>query len=114
MKTYNMYYTEKITDYLGRTFQERYCRVGKWQAVKYTVSGIPYITHNGRRYRLDNFYRLGSAWCPGEAFTVTDAAGRKATLHGYEMDEYYKPLFIQLDEYGEKARLFKFEGGVNE
>lgn len=30
----------------------------RWQAIKYTKSGDPYITIKGRRYRLDEFMRV--------------------------------------------------------
>ena len=104
-KTYNNYFCT-VAD--GR--QEKYKRVGRWQRIKWTLSGSSYVVHDGRRYKLDSFYRLGSAWCLGEPFEIKDRAGRSAVLCGYQMEEYYKPLFIQLDECGEMARLFRFEG----
>lgn len=105
MKTYNQYF---CTDRQGYT--ERYDRVGNWQKVKYSFSGRPFVTYRNKRYYLDTFYRIGSAWCSGEPFDIQDHAGRKATLHGYEMEEYYKPLFLQLSDDCECARLFRYEG----
>lgn len=30
----------------------------RWQAIKYTRSGDPYVTIKGRRFRLDEFMRV--------------------------------------------------------
>ena len=113
MKTFNRYYNLHVveTGYTSGTYKERYDRVGNWQTIKYTLGGLPYLVHNGKRLHLNTFYRFGSAWCPGEPFEIEDQAGRKAVMHGYEMEEYYKPLFVQLSDDGEKARLFRYEGG---
>lgn len=112
MKTYNRYYHIHIVSggYTAGMYKECYERVGNWQTIKYTLGGSPYLLHNRKKVFLDRFYRFGSAWCSGEVVNCEDPAGRKATLHGYEIDEYYKPLFIELSEDGEKARLFRYQG----
>ena len=104
------FFTAPAHDYMGRSFVECYSLVGRWQRIKWTLGGSPYVVHNGKRYHLDKFYRFGSAWCPGTPFEVTSKARKTAILCGYEMEEYYKPLFIELDTCGEYARLFRYEG----
>lgn len=32
--------------------------VAKWQEIKYTLSGSPYVTFRGTRYHLDKFLRV--------------------------------------------------------
>ena len=35
-------------------------KVRRWQTIKYTKGGEPYVTFDGRRYKLDMFLRVGS------------------------------------------------------
>jgi hypothetical protein len=97
---------------------EIYRRIGKWAKIDYTTprdpekESRPFFRHgNGRQY-IDNFIRCGSAWL--EPLTIEAADGEKIDLAGMEQENYYKPLFIELDEAGERARVYQFIGNLEE
>lgn len=67
---------------------------------------IDYFTFGGVKYALDRFYRLGSMWiCDTYRYTEN---GKTNYLSGVDMDgNIYDPLYIELDDYGEKVRVYK-------
>ncbi len=45
---------KEITNEYNDQYSE-YVKAGRWQSVKYTKGGDPYIRHNNRRIKLDEF-----------------------------------------------------------
>lgn len=102
------------SDYLHRTYRETYTREGTWKRIIYTLAGVPYFRHNNKRYKLDDFLRLGTPWTSGLATEIMSADGEAVTLAGYEAETYYKPLFIEIDDSGEACRVYRYEGTERE
>ena len=42
----------------AKSSEETIKKVGRWQQIKYTKKGEPYIVYMGRKYGLDNFLRI--------------------------------------------------------
>ena len=103
----HFYYTGESHN--GATYKEEYTRASRWLKINYTTAenSRPYVRHNNKRYYLEDFIRL-SAY--GYNTEVTAADGETVTLSGSETDVYYKPYFIEIDESGEAARLYTYEG----
>ena len=106
------YYRGK--NYLNAPYIETYTRESRWKAIRYTTSGTPYFLHQGRRYKLDNFLSLFSPWATGYPTIIRAADGEEISLAGSEADVYYKPLFIELEDGGERCRVYRYEGTTTE
>lgn len=104
MKQKTFFYKGK--NYTSADYTETYKRESRRIRIDYTLTenARPYFRHNNRRYYLDNFMRID------HGTEIEAADGEKVTLHGYEADQYYKPLFIELDEAGESCRVYRYEG----
>lgn len=107
MKRKAFYYTSK--DFTGATYREIYHRVSRWIKINFTLSGVPFFTYDGHRYKLDNFIRCDyfASCCASE---VISDKGEKITLAGYQGDVYYKPYFIEIDSAGESVRVYEYQG----
>lgn len=101
-------------DYKGDKYMERYTRAGRWAKIDYTMSGVPFFRYNNRRYKLDDFISMSSDWSVGLASTIKAADGETVVLSGYESDNYYKTLFIEVSEGGEAVRVYRYEGTETE
>ena len=66
---------------------------------------LDYFVFNGRKYALNQFLRFNTPW------TVTSMQWyEKDKLHfmsGYDSENYYRPLLIEMDEYGEYIRVYE-------
>ena len=102
MKQKTFFYKGK--NYINADFTETYKRESRRIRIDYTPAGNPFFRHNNRRYYLDNFMRID------HGTEIEAADGEKVTLCGYEADQYYTPLFIELDEAGESCRVYRYEG----
>jgi hypothetical protein len=68
---------------------------------------LDYFIYNGKKYALDQFIRISSiADCIGH-FTGYIENGEKYYLSGYDSENYFKPIFIELDEYCERVRIYE-------
>jgi len=114
MRHKSFYYTGKT--YQNATYTEKYTRVSRWIKIDYTPTenARPFFRHDNKRYYLDDFLRTGSPWSAGIASEIKAADGETVILAGYEAEQYYKPLFVELDEAGEAARLYRYEGSETE
>ena len=70
---------------------------------------LDYFTFNGKNYALEQFIGIGS---------IADAIGHhegyvenktKHYLSGYDEQDYFHPLFIEIDEYGEHVRCYRYK-----
>lgn len=69
---------------------------------------LKYFTFNGRNYAIDQFMCLFNPfWCCfGYSY---DDNGKTRYLSGYDSENYYNPILIELDEYGEYVRVYMEE-----
>ena len=68
---------------------------------------LDYFTYNGRNYSIDQFMRIGCAFdCMGRYLGYYEN-GDKHYLAGYDSADYFNPIFIELDEYGENVRIYE-------
>lgn len=67
---------------------------------------LDYFKWNGRTYAVEQFAAFGSVMdCIGHSTGYVEN-GEKHYLSGYDMDNYYNPVMIELDEYGERCRVY--------
>lgn len=67
---------------------------------------LDYFRFNGRTYAINQFFAFGSiADCIGHSIGYIEN-DEKHYLAGYDSENYYNPLLIEIDEYGEKVRLY--------
>ena len=104
----------KGQDYLHRDYTETYTRVSRWIRIRYNMSGDPFFIYDGHRYKLDDFLRTNTMWSVGIADKVEADNGEQVSLAGYEAEQYYKPLFVELSETCEAVRLYRYEGTERE
>ena len=73
---------------------------------------LDYFTYNGKNYAIEQFIAIGS---------ITDRLGHETgfienseiiNLSGYDALNYYNPIFIEIDTYGEHVRVYKEEQGT--
>ena len=69
---------------------------------------LDYFRFNGRNYAIDQFIALGSVWCGGAPYEFTDTDGKSTFIHAVDFyGDSFNPLYIELDEYGERVRVYK-------
>lgn len=80
-------YSEKFNPANG-TYADGYKYKGMWLAV-------------------ERFYALGCAFLGGAPYFVSANDGEEVVIGGVDMDgNLFDPLYIEMDEYGENARLY--------
>lgn len=99
------YYTSE--DYLKRKYKEIYSRVSRWKRIYYNTAGNPYFMQDGKRHLIEN-YTL-TDYPNGTQTEVKAADGESVILAAHQNEVYYKPYFIELDEGGEKVRVYQYE-----
>ena len=66
---------------------------------------LDYFIHDGKTYALNQFILMGGMMGgTPEAFIDTD--GKLTVIGAYDSLNYYNPLMIELDEYGERVRCY--------
>ena len=71
---------------------------------------LDYFRFNGRNYAIEQFIKLGSLWCDGAPYEFTDTDGASSFVCAVDFyGDLYKPLYIELDEYGERVRVYKVD-----
>ena len=69
---------------------------------------LDYFRFNGRNYAIEQFIALGSVWCGGVPYEFTDTDGKSTFIHAVDYyGDLYNPLYIELDECGERVRVYK-------
>lgn len=64
---------------------------------------LDYFRFRGRNYAINQFIALGSVWCGGKQYEFTDTDGKSTFIHAVDL---YSPLYIEIDEYGERVRVY--------
>lgn len=69
---------------------------------------LDYFRFNGRKYAIEQFIRLGSIWCSDAPYEFTDTDGKSTFIHAVDFSgDLYNPLYIELDEGGERVRVYE-------
>ena len=69
---------------------------------------LDYFRFNGRTYAIGQFYLIGSPWVGGEPYRFEDTDGTITTVGAVDMDGHiFAPLYLEIDEYGERVRLYE-------
>lgn len=66
---------------------------------------LDYFIYHGKKYALNQFMRLGSMIIP-EVYQFEEN-GKTQFLSGVDSENYYNPLLIEVDEYGESVRIYE-------
>ena len=90
-----------VTDENGyRTHQDEYDPAGG--------TYLDYFRFGGRTYAINQFVALGSLWIGGRPYHFIDTDGEISSVHAVDFDGcLYDPLYIELDEYGERVRVYQ-------
>lgn len=66
------------------------------------------FTFNGKQYALEQFLSTSSAWSGAwNPYYSSNNVDDSVILSGYEAEEYFHPLLLELDECGEYVRVYK-------
>ena len=69
---------------------------------------LDYFRFGGRTYAIEQFILLSSMWIGGRPYHFIDTDGTPASVIAVDMDgDLYDPLYIELDEYGERVRVYQ-------
>lgn len=69
---------------------------------------LDYFNYNGCKYAIEQFICIGSMACPGEPYKIKNKDGSISTVAAVDFyGDLYNPLYIEIDEYGEKVRVYK-------
>ena len=90
-----------VTDENGyRTHQDGYDPTGG--------TYLDYFKFGGRTYAIEQFISLGSIWISGRPYHFIDTDGTPASVIAVDFDgDLYDPLYIEVDEYGERVRVYQ-------
>ena len=70
---------------------------------------LDYFTFRGRNYALEQFIGIGSIADAIGHYEGYLENGKKHYLNGYDECDYFRPLFIEIDEYGEYVRCYEYK-----
>lgn len=71
---------------------------------------LDYFSFGGRNYAINQFISLGSVCCGGSPYEFTDTDGKSTFIHAVDFyGDIYNPLYIELDEYGERVRVYSVD-----
>lgn len=68
---------------------------------------LDYFRFNGKNYAVSQFIGLGSVWCGGSPYEFIDTDGKSTFIHAVDFyGDLFDPLYIEMDEYGERIRIY--------
>lgn len=72
---------------------------------------LDYFNWRGNTYAISSFYALGSVWLVGAPYFFIDTDGKQHVIGALYMDgPIFGPgLYMEIDDYGERVRLFSVE-----
>ena len=69
---------------------------------------VDYFVFQGKQYALEQFLSTSSAWAGAwNPFYSENDVDDYVILSGYEAEEYFNPLMIEIGEYGEFVRVYR-------
>lgn len=74
---------------------------------------LDYFTYKGKKYPLSRFYSLGCQWLSMSPYEFIDTDGKPLYIGAMDMDgDLYitgDTLYLEMDEYGERVRVYNVE-----
>lgn len=68
---------------------------------------LDYFRYGGRTYAIEQFVSLGSLWIGQKPYQFIDTDGSLTSIVAFDIDGcLYDPLYIEIDEYGERVRVY--------
>ena len=68
---------------------------------------LDYFKYDGRTYAIEQFIAVGSVADGIGHHMGYIENGEKLYLSGYDSENYFSPLYVEVDSWGEKVRLYK-------
>lgn len=68
---------------------------------------LDYFEHRGRKYAIEQFWALGNPFYAATIVSYRGKDGKTHFLSGVDSEALYDPIYIELDEYGERVRLYQ-------
>lgn len=69
-------------------------------------NAVSYFKFNGRKYAIAQMYRLMGMMGIGHNLILND----DSILCAYDGEQYYNPIYIEVDDFGEKVRVYQYVG----
>ncbi len=70
-------------------------------------NSLDYFNFRGRKYAISQFVALGSVWCGGAPYKFIDNDNSVTFIHAVDFSgDLYDPLYIELDNSGERVRVY--------
>lgn len=74
---------------------------------EYPGKGILFwFRFNGKKYALDQFICMNGMWATPVMFE--DETGKLNYLSGYDSEDYYNPIMIEVSDDGEHVRVYQY------
>ena len=70
---------------------------------KTNENSIDYFRYNGRKYAVNQFFRLI------HPIFFDDTNGKTNFISGYDSENYWNPYYIEIDDCGEYVRMYEIE-----
>ena len=67
---------------------------------------LDYFTWRKRNYAIEQFLALGNPFWMPESYSYVEA-GQKHWISGVDGEDIYNPIYIEMDEYGERLRVYE-------
>ena len=67
---------------------------------------VTFFRHNGRKYAVSEFIAFGNSFWNPVLYSYEDENGKLCILSGTNQD-FWNPLFVELDECGEYVRVYQ-------
>ena len=76
----------------------------RWIKIQTTTRGKAFFYHHGKRISMSLIIKCHrNPWIGGEGIFPE-------FIHGYKVDEYYNPLFVEINSTGTAVKVYRFEG----
>lgn len=86
----------------NKPYNRKYKTASRWIKVEYANNyEKPYFRHYGRRYYFENIMYLSTP------IMWEDKDGKLNLIAGYDATQWYNPYLVELDEGGERVRLWE-------
>ena len=68
---------------------------------------LDYFRWSGRTWAIEQFLYLGGPWGGGRPYMFTDVDGKTTVISAYDCENYYNPIMIEIDDSGERVRVYQ-------
>ena len=70
------------------------------------IAYLDYFIFCGKKWAINQFYRFGTMFTP-EPPPMWEENGKLQYISGYDTENYFNPLLIEIDDSGEYVRLYR-------